>query len=173
MTTDRTAASFTMLEGLKQAIAAEGDGHHFYLMAAASTQDPQGKETFQRLAAEELDHIRFLRGQHRALLETGRPDASLRLGPRADLSNAQIFSPALRGRIAEAHFEMTALSVGAQLELAAVTFYRRQAADATDPAVRAFYEELAEWEQGHYQALLRQQDELKEDYWAAGGFSPF
>jgi len=172
MTTDRAGAS--MLEGLKQAIAAEGDGHHFYLMAAASTQDPQGKEIFQRLAAEELDHIRFLRGQHRALLETGRPDGSLRLGPRADLSgDSPIFSPALRDRIAEAHFEMTALSVGAQLELAAVTFYRAQAASSADPKVRAFYEELVEWEQGHYDALLRQQDALKDDYWSAGGFSPF
>ena len=169
-----TAAAASMLEGLKQAIAAEGDGHHFYLMAAASTQDAQGKEIFQRLAAEELDHIRFLRGQYRALLETGRPDPSMRLGPRADLSGASpIFSPALRDRIAEAHFEMTALSVGAQLELAAVTFYRAQATAATDPTVRAFYEELVEWEQGHYQALLLQQDALKEDYWAAGGFSPF
>jgi rubrerythrin len=164
----------TMIEGLKQAISAEGDGHHFYLMAASSTQDQQGKAVLQTLAAEELDHIRFLKGQYRALLETGQPDRALQLGPRAELSGASpIFSPELRGRVGEAHFEMTALSIGIQLEQSAVQFYRAQAEAATDATVRAFYEELVAWETGHHQALLRQQDALRDDYWSAGGFSPF
>lgn len=42
-----------------------------------------------------------------------------------------------------------------------------------EKAAFRLYTELAEWESGHYEALTRQQEELKEDYWSAGGFSPF
>ena len=68
---------------------------------------------------------------------------------------------------------MSALSIGIQLELDAMNFYKAQADAAEDDVVRGFFHELAEWETGHYQALLTQQGELKEDYWAAGGFAPF
>ena len=41
-----------------------------------------------------------------------------------------------------------------------------------DPDVKAFYGQLVDWEQGHYNALLKQHEALKEDYWSGGGFSP-
>ena len=68
---------------------------------------------------------------------------------------------------------MSALSIGIQLEAGAMAYYREAARQSDDPAVRAFFDELADWETGHYHALLRQQEGLKEDYWAAGGFSAF
>ena len=68
---------------------------------------------------------------------------------------------------------MTALSVGIQLELAAQTFYKGQSEEASNDTVRDFFAELAEWESGHYQALLTQQEALKEDYWSTSRFSPF
>lgn len=163
-----------LLEGLFQAIKAEVEGQHFYLMAARSSEDPKGREIFELLASEELDHQRFLKSQYQSLLETGRVDPDVKLGPRAPLSDeSPIFSAEIKGRAKEAHFEMSALSIGIQLELSAMSFYREAARAAEDPAVKAFYEELAEWEDGHYRALLRQQEALREDYWSAGGFSPF
>jgi rubrerythrin len=167
-------ATRVMAEGIFQAIQAEGDGYHFYLMAARSTEDPQGRKIFEQLAQEELSHIEYLRAQYRSLIETGKADPRLELGKRSDLSGlSPIFSPAIRERIGTAHFEMTALSVGMQLELSSQQFYREQAAAATDEVVRAFFTELAEWEAGHYAALSRQQAALKDDYWAANRFSPF
>jgi rubrerythrin len=169
---ETTAAA--LAEGLLQAMRAEHEGHHFYSLAASNTTDPKGREVFQRLAAEELEHFEFLRSQHRSVLETGRPDANLKLGARSDVSGTSpIFSESLRSRIATAHYEMVALSVGAQLELNAVRFYSEAAAGATDPAVRLFFGELAAWEQGHYDALTAQAEALKEDYWAGAGFAPF
>jgi rubrerythrin len=163
-----------ILEGLQRAIQAEVEGHHFYLMAAASTTDEQGKNIFETLAHEELEHAQFLRSQHGAFLKTGRPDPVARLGrPSTLIGPSPIFSPKLRERIREAHFEMTALSIGIQLELSAIAFYRGQASEAQDQGVRAFFSELADWENGHYQALLRQQESLKDDYWSSSGFSPF
>jgi rubrerythrin len=161
-------------EGLLTAMRAEREGQHFYMMAAQTTDDQKGQEVFERLAAEELQHFEFLKQQYAAVLETGKPDANLELGPQSDLSGkSPIFSDKLRARIGDAHYEMTALAVGIQLELTAEQFYRREAELASDPHVEAFYLALAGWEKGHYNALLAQQEELKEDYWSAGGFAPF
>ena len=169
-----TQSARTVADGLRQAMLAEQEGHHFYQMAARATDDPQGKQVFERLAREELEHFEFLKAQFKAVLQDGAPDASLKLGQPVALTGASpIFSAAIKERIGRAHYEMTALSVGAQLELAAERFYREAAAAADNAVVRGFYEELAEWEAGHYHALLGQQESLKEDYWSEGGFAPF
>lgn len=163
-----------MAEGVRDAIRAEAEGRHFYLMAARSTEDEQGRAVFEQLADEELEHLEFLKAQYRSLVETGRPDPSARLGRPTRLEGeSPIFSSRIRERLGEAHYEMTALSVGIQLELGAQAFYKAQAQAASDQAVEAFFLELAEWEAGHYRALLVQQEALKEDYWASSGFSPY
>lgn len=167
-------ARVRILDALKKAYEAEVDGQRFYRKAAMATRDPQGREAFELLAREEEDHARFLQAQHAAISVTGDVDGTVTLGPQAELTGkSPIFSDALKARVKDAHMEMSALSVGIQLELSAVQFYRAEAAAADHPKVTEFFERLAEWESGHYHLLLRQHDELKEDYWAGGGFSPF
>lgn len=161
-------------QALAKAIQAEIEGQHFYRMAARSTDDPRGREVFERLAEDEVAHERFLRAHLEAIVETGAPSKHASLGsPEPFAASSPIFSEALRARIGEAHYEMTALSVGIQLELTAVKFYARASEETRDPLLRDQFRQLSEWESGHYDALLRQQDELREDYWSAGGFSPF
>ena len=163
-----------ILEGLKTAIQAEGDGHVFYLMAAKNTADEKRREVFLTLAEEEANHLAFLKAEYKALKETGTIDASATMGPQMTLSgDSPIFSDSLKERIGDAHFEMTSLSVGIQLEKNAIVFYREQAEIAEDIAVKDFYLKLVDWERGHYEALLAQQEALKEDYWNESGFSPF
>lgn len=163
-----------LAEGLLHAIKGERDGYSFYMMAANSTEDTQGKEIFERLAREEHDHMLFLKKQYDALVKNGKIDDSLTLGRPGQLSETSpIFSENFKTRLRDGHYEMTALSISIRLELDSMTYYRQQAKAAAEPGVKKFYTELADWENGHYQALLRQQDELKDDYWAAGGFAPF
>ena len=59
-----------------------------------------------------------------------------------------------------------------KLEMEAFTFYRHCAKKATTPAAKKFYHELAEWEQGHYQAFKNQLEQLREEYFAANHFVP-
>jgi hypothetical protein len=53
----------------------------------------------------------------------------------------------------------------------------RAVAEGLFEAIRAeqdgyhFYRELVQWERGHHDALLRQQEMLKEAYWSASGFA--
>jgi rubrerythrin len=163
-----------LLEALRKAIEAEHEGHGFYLMAARATEDPQGRSVFQALAEEEQHHASYLKSQYQSIRETGTVDTGVALGrPQTLAGNSPIFSPQLRTRIGDAHFEMSALGVGVHLEQNAIEFYRAQAEAAQDGAVRAFFRELADWETGHHQALLTQQQSLQEDYWSKNGFAPF
>jgi rubrerythrin len=161
-------------EALLKAIKAEHEGYGFYMMASRSSSDEKGKKIFETLAAEELDHMHFLKGQYDAIIKTGKPDSNIRLGAKHDLSGSfPIFSEAIKGRLKGAQIEMSALAIGIQLELDAMNFYKAQAQSATDPEIKKFFQTLSDWEAGHYHALLNQETALKEDYWAESGFAPF
>ena len=69
-----------LAEALKTAIQAEFEGQHFYMMAAQSTVDPKGKEIFELLSREELDHAEYLKGQYKSVLEHGTLNVKLSLG---------------------------------------------------------------------------------------------
>ena len=163
-----------VLNGLKNAMRSEFEGYHFYLMAAENTSDDKGQKMFRQLAADEFDHLNFLLAQFDSLTETQQINDSLSLKRIAPVTEKNpIFSDVIKNRIKEAHYEMTALSVGIQLELNAVKAYKSMAASADVATVAKFYEDLAEWENSHYTLLLTQQDALKEDYWTANHFAPF
>lgn len=167
--------SDTILQGIRQAIVAEDEGHWFYRMAANATSDPRGREVFEALAAEELAHMAFLKAQLASLKQTGKVDPRATLGaPRRLEGKNPIFTDALVARIKDAHYEMTSLSVAVQLELQAEQFYRAQAAAAAaDAEVKSFFTTLADWEKGHHDALLAQQETLKAAYWNENRFYPF
>lgn len=162
-----------ILQGLQIAIKSENDGHFFYDMAAKITDDPKGREMFEKLAQEERNHLEFLKSQREAILKDGQVNADLKLGPHlVPVGSSPIFSDELTMRIEEAHYEMTSLSVGIQLELNAMMFYLARAEETKNDTVRTFYKDLAEWERGHYNLLLNQQEALKEEYWTENRFSP-
>jgi rubrerythrin len=163
-----------MLDAIKHAMQAEANGHQFYKLAASQTDDEQGRKVFQMLADEELEHLRFLKRNYDSILNTGKTDEKAILEGKGEFSGQHpLFSPAFKERIGGAHFEMSALGIGVQLELSAIRFYREQAAQADDPNLKRLFQDLADWEVGHYDMFLKQQEELKELYWDAGGFSPF
>jgi rubrerythrin len=163
-----------ILDGIESAIQAEVEGYHFYMMAARSTEDEKGRRTFENLAQDEADHASFLKVQYAALLKTGIIDPSVHLGsPPALEGESPIFSESLKARAKSVHYEMSAVSIGSQLELSAIRFYTELAAAAEDPDVKAFFEDLASWEQGHYDALTRQLEQLRGEHWDVNRFSPF
>ena len=125
---------------LKDAMEAEMTGHQFYLLAAKTTGDAQGKETFARMAQEELDHFRALKTQYVAVLENGKFDQATALFEvPAPQTVSPIFSSGFREQVGQQHFEMSALSVGMQLELNAINHYRKAAEESEDAGVKAFF----------------------------------
>jgi rubrerythrin len=162
-----------LMDGLRQAIQTEADGYQFYTMASETTKDSKGRQTFKILAGEELKHLDFLRSQYKSVVDTGVINPKLKIGEQHDFSNDPIFSDEILDRIGDAQFEMSALSIGMQLELSSIRYYQEQAEESDNVDVAAFYYELVDWEKNHYEALERQQEMLKEDFWAKGGFAPF
>jgi rubrerythrin len=168
-----TQAKDQLLAGLKEAILTEQTGVQFYTVAAANITDAQGQEVFRQLAKDEAEHQQWLRRQYGHLVED-TPWETWNPVHHADLSGTSpIFSDGLRSRIGEAHWEMTALSVGLALEEATVIRYRTLAQAADQPDVRHFFDELAKWEESHAVALSRQSNLLKESYWREARFAPF
>ena len=168
------AATERVLDAIEMAIQAEVEGHYFYSMAARNTKDKKAKEVFELLARDETHHAKYLEAQHEAIRNTGKTNRDVFLGDLPSFEEPHpIFSQELIDRIETAHYEMTALSIGASLELNAIEFYREQAESASDPEVSEFFGKLADWESTHYHALVGQQEALKGDYWSKGRFSPF
>lgn len=165
-------ATNRVTEALRQAIQAEIDGYNFYMMAAQTTADPKGQVVFRALAQDEAEHANTLRDQLNAMVETGRWDESVKLGAGVVLDGmSPIFTEELRERVKGATFEMSALSIGAQLEQSSVRFYEAQAEAAEDETIAAFYRELAVWEQEHYDALVKQLAQLRGEHWDVAEFS--
>jgi rubrerythrin len=162
-----------ILEGLKIAIEAELTGHEFYKNAAKTTKDPKGKKTFSKMAQEEMGHFNYLRHQYQSVLEIGGYDLSKKLtkGSRKRAVGL-IFSKEIKSRIKSSHFEVSALSIGMKLEQDAMKLYRSCARKTQSTDVKVFYNELADWEEGHYQAFKNQLEMLKEEYFQANNFVP-
>jgi len=162
-----------LLQGLKTAMQAELAGHYFYKNAAEATSDPQGKETFRRMAQEEMGHFKYLQHQYKNLAEKGAYDLERALATNSYRHAAHpIFTREIRKRIKDSHFEISALTIGLKLELDAMRFYRARAEEAEEPEVKAFYQELAEWEEDHYRAFEKELESLKEEYFEANNFVP-
>ena len=162
-----------ILKGLKTAIEAELTGHEFYKNAAKSTNDPMGKETFARMAEEEMGHLNYLRHQYKSVMETGDYDFSKTLNKKQyKHADNPVFSEQIKERIKDSHFEVSALSIGMKLEMDAMNYYRSCAKAADNEQAQQFFNELADWEEDHYAAFERQLEMLKEEYFAANNFVP-
>jgi rubrerythrin len=162
-----------ILNGLKTAMEAELTGFNFYKKSAENLTDSKAKETLSEMAEEEMGHFKYLRHQYQSVLKKGDYDfAKAFIKKSGDQSESPIFSAAIKDRIKDSHYEVSVLTIGMKLELEAMTFYRSCAEKAGTKEAKRFYNELADWEQGHYKAFKNELDALKEDYWAANDFVP-
>jgi len=158
---------------LEDALRAERDGFQFYTLAAQESDDAGACDVFSHLADEERRHFDGLQREYRSILQGAGWDPEVVLGERwLPEGAAPIFSEGFRCRIAGRHFEMSALSIGILLEKNAYEFYVASAERAEDERVSEFFRELAEWENGHYQLLLREDDALRDAYWSENRFVP-
>jgi len=64
------------------------------------------------------------------------------------------------------------LSIGALLESNSIDFYRKMKENISEPKAKELFSELQKWEQGHLEAITKQLNLLKEDYWAEQKFTP-
>ena len=165
-----------LLEVVKNAIRVENDGYQFYRLAEEKTKDAKGKEVFASLAKDETNHMEILKSLYKKIKEEGKfkfdevKDMKHILGTTTE---SPIFSKEFKQRLNQAHFEMTALSIGILLEKDSIGFYKKSAQETENKDVKMLFKYLADWEGEHLRALVNQQKFLQEDYWTDARFYPF
>jgi rubrerythrin len=165
------------LMALNIAIQTEKDGHEFYLNAAEKTSDPQGKTLFTSLAADEIEHLRLLDDQKRALTEEQHWAPHSEPGEEAQPTKAKgapIFSrEALAQDINSYTSELSVLRMALLMEKDAVAFYSKAASETDDPNGKAMYQYLVEMEREHQRILEEEYNALAKEFWGTMGFEPF
>ena len=151
-------------DALELTLVIERLGLTFYTNASKKTKNDRGRMMFQRLAAEESDHLRRLQAEHRTLLEENQ---WLRREPaRLPVSRkiAQELFPQkelLRLQVTDEMTELEALNLAMDLERRSHQFFEAFAKQLTDPNGRKAFLDFAKAEEDHL-------EELRAEYAAAG-----
>jgi rubrerythrin len=171
------SAEFDMQEVLKVAIATEWEGYGFYRTLAKKTRSELGKKMFDRLAEEEVEHVRVLEQVSCAYAdgcvymdyETAMEyiECEVDFDEVDEEASCTETAPIFKRGVdrAESLNDLDALRVAAETEEAAVKYYQEAAETAPAPDAKSFFEHLVKIESGHQKVL-----EAEYDYYAANGF---
>lgn len=148
-------------DALRMAIATERSGLEFYTRAAAMTRDARGRGVFQRLAAEEREHLSTLEERYRRLaakdpqLET-RPTFLFFKGAASGLFAAG--ADQLRGGVDD----QQALLIGIKCERGSHKFFKKYGERFEDSEGKQVFLEFADEERAHLDLLIREYRALRE-----------
>ncbi len=158
-----------MIEKIKEkldiAYKTEVNGYRFYLNAAKMVDDKHGKNMFQHLAKDELEHIKVVHtiGEElRAGKKWPRYEDVLKSGGTLDIEALPVFpegNKAIEGMKGAAD-ELHALDVGIGAEERSIELYLDILKAAEDPDEKAVLERLVEMERGHLKLLRWEHESL-------------
>ena len=148
-------------DALRIAIATERGGLEFYKRAASLTSDPRGRGVFQRLAAEEGEHLSTLEARYRELLAE---DPQLESRPAF-----LFFKGAASGLFADGTEklrrgidDLQALLIGIKCERGSHKFFKRYGERFEDSEGKRIFLEFADEERAHLDLLIREYRSLRE-----------
>ena len=143
-----TAQDLDLLDAIQLATEAERKAAALYADAAEKTANPLGQGLFDQLAGFEREHYdelveleKSLRGQGAITRYEDRELAVEMRGEVGNIPNAEKMSA------------MGIITMAIEIERSAKKRYLALAGQATDPAVVAMFQQLAEEEQFHYVTL--------------------
>src|SRR3954452_16108823 len=147
-------------DALRMAIATERSGLEFYTRAAGLTKDSRGRTVFQKLAAEEGEHLGTLERRYRELL-AGDPELESR-------PTFLFFKGAASGLFAEGAKQLRegvddeqALLIGIRCERGSHRFFKRYGERFEDSEGKQVFLEFADEERAHYELLVREYRALR------------
>jgi Fur family transcriptional regulator, ferric uptake regulator len=148
-------------DALRMAIATERSGLDFYTRAASLTKDPRGRTIFQKLAAEEQEHLGTLETRYRALIAD---DDELESRP-----TFLFFKGAANGLFAEGTKQLSdgvndqeALLIGIKCERGSHNFFKKYGERFEESEGKQVFLEFADEEKVHLDLLLREYRALVE-----------
>ena len=148
-------------DALRMAIATERSGLEFYTRASTLTKDPRGRSVFQKLAAEEREHLGTLQKRYAQLVAS---DPQLESRP-----TFLFFKGAASGLFAAGAEELSkgvnddqALLIGIRCERGSHEFFKRYGERFEDSEGKQVFLEFADEERTHLELLLREHRALRE-----------
>jgi Fur family ferric uptake transcriptional regulator len=148
-------------DALRMAIATERSGLEFYTRAAGMTKDARGRTVFERLAAEEKEHLGTLEKRYRELIAK---DPQLESRP-----TFLFFKGAASGLFASGAEELRrgvddqkALLIGIKCERGSHKFFKRYGERFEDSEGKQIFLEFADEERAHLDLLIREYRALRE-----------
>jgi Fur family ferric uptake transcriptional regulator len=147
-------------DALRIAIATERSGLDFYLRAAGMTTDPRGRSVFQRLAAEEREHLGTLEKRYAELVAK---DPQLESRP-----TFLFFKGAAAGLFAEGTEQLgrgvndqQALLIGIKCERGSHKFFKRYGERFEDSEGKQIFLDFADEERVHLDLLIEEYKALR------------
>src|SRR5882762_353815 len=147
-------------DALRMAIATERSGLEFYTRAASLTKDPRGRTVFQKLAAEEREHLATLEKRYGELAAS---DPQLESRP-----TFLFFKGAASGLFAEGAKQLRqgvddqqALLIGIKCERGSHKFFKRYGERFEDSEGKQVFLEFADEERAHLDLLIREYRALR------------
>jgi Fur family ferric uptake transcriptional regulator len=148
-------------DALRMAIATERSGLEFYTHAAGLTKDRRGRTVFQKLAAEEREHLATLEKRYAQLAAS---DPQLESRP-----TFLFFKGAASGLFAEGAKQLRqgvndqqALLIGIKCERGSHKFFKRYGERFEDSEGKQVFLEFADEERMHRDLLIREYRALRE-----------
>ena len=156
-----TTALVFARDALRMAIATERGGLDFYRHAARQTRDPRGRTVFQKLAAEEREHLATLEARYRKLVAS---DPQLEARP-----TFLFFKGAASGLFAAGAEQLRkgvndqqALLIGIACERGSHQFFKRYGERFEDSEGKQIFLEFADEERAHLDLLVREHRSLRD-----------
>ncbi len=150
-------------DALELTLAIERRGYTFYTNASRKTKNGSGRLMFQRLAAEESDHLRRLQEERQSLLE--KNEWLKREPMRLPLSRKiveEIFpqKELLKIEVKDETSELDALNIAMNLERRSHQFFSDFAKQISNENGRKIFMDFAKDEESHLQALVQEYNSL-------------
>ena len=147
-----------LLDVLNESLTMEEKGHKFYQEGIKKIKNSLGKRMLQRLAEDELIHIKRIKDIFKLLNENMMEKVKID-SPRVIIFD-EIFNR-MKAQLEDVAEELTEvgvddeeiIAVALELESHAKFFYQDAAKNADNEKVKKFYEMLAQEENSHYELL--------------------
>lgn len=160
------------LDILKSALLLEQRGKAFYQKAAESADNSALREFFEKMAEDEISHVKILSDQYKAYKAEGKFTAQTQDDALDNVADA-VLTANLKERITASGFESAAISAAMGMEERAIKLYSQRADATDDPQEKTLYRWLADWETQHLEYLARIDKEITESIWNDNSFWPF
>ncbi len=158
----------TTLEGiLKKSIELEENGHSFYVESAKKVKNSLGKRMLERLASDELHHIRRIKDIFSAIEENRTSSYDIE---DAEIVSFESIFDRMKEQIDESIEELSetgvddqeVIDIALEMENHSYLFYEKAANFTADEKVKEFYAMLAEEEKTHYEVLNKTRTFLED-----------